>query len=46
MEDYAEITPKNDLYQPAKGFAIMKSINSPLPTPTSYYKATNGSKSS
>jgi hypothetical protein len=46
MEDNTEITPKDDLYQPAKGFAIMKSTDSPLLAPTSYHEAVNGLESS
>jgi hypothetical protein len=46
MEDNAEITPKDDLYQPAKGFVIIKSTDSPLLAPTSYHEAVNGLESS
>jgi hypothetical protein len=46
MEDNAEITSKDNLYQPAKKFIIMKLIDLSLLAPTSYHEAVNGHESS
>ncbi|KAI9038199.1 uncharacterized protein KD926_011138 [Aspergillus affinis] len=44
-EDVTAITSRDVFYRPAKGFAILKSSESPLPEPKSYREAIQGSES-
>jgi hypothetical protein len=44
-QDLSNITPGDEFYRPAKGFAILKSTNSPLPEPKSYNEAIKGPES-
>jgi hypothetical protein len=45
IEDVLDITSRDELYQPAKGFTILKLAKSPLPKPRLYNKAIHGPKS-
>jgi hypothetical protein len=45
IEDVLDITSRDEFYQPAKGFAILKSAESPLPEPKSYNEAVHGPES-
>lgn len=45
IQDISDITSGEELYRPAKGFAILKSVESPLPKPKSYNEAIKGPES-
>jgi hypothetical protein len=45
IEDVSALTSRDKFYQPAKGFAILKLAESPLPEPKSYNKAIHGPES-
>lgn len=45
MEDTPGVASMDELYQPAKGFAILKSTESSLPEPKSYNEAIHGPES-
>ena len=45
MQDISDITSREELYRPAKGFAILKSTESPLPEPKLYNEAIKGPES-
>lgn len=45
VEDISDITSRGEFYQPAKGFAILKSTESHLPEPKSYNEAVKGPES-
>jgi hypothetical protein len=42
IEDVLDITSRDEFYQPAKGFAILKLAESPFPEPKSYNEAVHG----